>query len=253
MSLGSIPADSILIIMLALAAGSAVKGVTGLGLPLIAIPIMANFLGVERAVVIMVIPGIVSNTWLLWVHRAHAGATRHLPMLLLAGTVGIGVGTWVLVEVSERILSLLLALVIGAYLINLLANPRFSLSHTAGRYFSPVAGFGAGILQGATGISSPIIATYFHALRLDKRAYVFSVTAAFQVLSMTQLVTLYQFGLFTQTRLLEGLLALLPIVIVLPLSIRLAHRISRRVFDVILIVLMIVMEFKLLYNAVYGA
>lgn len=249
MDLASIPLDSVIIIMLAIAAGSAVKGVTGLGLPLIAIPIMASFLGVERAVVIMVIPGIVSNTWLLWVHRTHARATRHLPALLLASTAGVALGTWVLVQVSERVLSLLLALVLGAYLVNLYANPRFSLSHTVGRYLSPAVGFGAGILQGATGISSPIIATYFHALRLDKRAYVFSVTAAFQIMSIAQFISLYRFGLFTQTRLLEGLLALLPIVIVLPLSIRLARVISRRVFDGILIVLMIVMEIKLLYNA----
>lgn len=247
----SIPLESILIIMLALAAGSAVKGVTGLGLPLIAIPIMANFLGVERAVVIMVIPGVVTNGWLLWVHRSQAGNTRHLPALLLAGVFGMLVGTWVLMEFSERVLSLLLALVIGAYLINLLANPRFSLSRTVGRYVAPVAGFGAGILQGATGISSPLVATFFHSLRLDKRAYVFSVTAAFQVLSVAQLITLYKFGLFTRTRLLEGFLALLPILIVMPLSIRFAHLVSRKVFDAILIALMIVMELKLLYNAFF--
>jgi hypothetical protein len=45
------------IILVAIALGSFVKGVTGSGLPQIAIPVMAIFLGVERAVVLMAIPG----------------------------------------------------------------------------------------------------------------------------------------------------------------------------------------------------
>ncbi|HLQ26131.1 MAG TPA: hypothetical protein VK138_09660 [Acidiferrobacterales bacterium] len=66
------------------------------------------------------------------------------------------------------------------------------------------------------------------------------------------MIALYNFGLLTQNRLLEGLLALLPIVIVLPLSMRLARIISRRVFDAILITLLSVMELKLVYDGLFA-
>ena len=42
-------AESLIIIFLALAAGSFVKGISGLGLPLTAIPVMAVFLSLFRA------------------------------------------------------------------------------------------------------------------------------------------------------------------------------------------------------------
>jgi len=66
------------------------------------------------------------------------------------------------------------------------------------------------------------------------------------------LIALYNFGLLTQNRLLEGLLALAPIVIVSPLSMRLARVISRRVFDAILIILLSVMELKLVYDGLFA-
>ena len=247
-----ISGDAIAVILLALAVGSFVKGITGLGLPLIAIPFLASFFGVERAVVIMVIPGIVTNAWLLWAYRRHATAIRSLPTVLLTGTAGMVAGTWILSRVSGHILSLVLAFGLGAYLLILFLNPRFSLSAVATRYVAPAAGFAGGVLQGATGIASPVVATYFHALRLDKWAYVFALTAVFQVFSVIQLVALYNFGLLTQNRLLEGLLALLPVMIVLPLSMRLARVISPRVFDVILITLLSVMELKLIYDGLFG-
>ncbi len=249
----SISNEAIVVILLALAAGSFVKGITGLGLPLIAIPFMASFLGVERAVVIMVIPGIVTNAWLLWDNRRQATVIPSLPTVLLTGTGGMLVGTWVLSRVSGHVLSLVLALGLGMYLLTLFVNPRFSLSIAASRYVSPVIGFAAGVLQGSTGISSPVVATYFHALRLNKGAYVFAITAVFQIFSAIQLVALYNFGLFTQNRVVEGLFALLPIAIVLPLSMRLARSISRRLFDFILITLLAGMELKLIYDGLFGA
>lgn len=252
MSLDPISLSSIAVILLALAAGSLVKGITGLGLPLIGVPVMASFLGVEHAVVVMVIPVIVTNTWLLWVHRSQFAAARNLPALLLAGILGAALGSWILVIVSERALSLILATAIGAYLLTLFLHPQFTLSRKVDRFLSPFIGLAAGTMQGATGISSPIIATYFHALRLEQRTYVFSVTAAFQVFSIAQLASLYQLGLFTYTRFIEGMLALLPIVIALPIGIRLARVISRRAFDKILIVVIVVIELKFIYNGIFG-
>lgn len=46
------------------------------------IPVIAGFFGVQRAVLIMVVPGLVTNAWLLWRYREHFRATRDLPVLL---------------------------------------------------------------------------------------------------------------------------------------------------------------------------
>ena len=53
--------SSYLLMGLALAAGAVVKGATGMGLPLVALPVLTTFFGLQHAVGLMVIPLIVTN------------------------------------------------------------------------------------------------------------------------------------------------------------------------------------------------
>jgi uncharacterized protein len=102
------------VIVVAIAVGAFIKGATGGGLPQLAIPVMAVFLGVEHAVVVMTIPGVIANGWLIWTHRHEARGTRHLPGMLVAGTVGAVGGTLLLHSLDGRWLSAALAVVIAA-------------------------------------------------------------------------------------------------------------------------------------------
>ena len=98
--------ETMLIIGVALAAGGFVKGATGTGLPMVAIPVMAAFIGVPHAVAVMAIPILVTNLWLIWTHRNAAPASPSLFAFLFTGVVGVGLGTWGLVEIDDRVLSL---------------------------------------------------------------------------------------------------------------------------------------------------
>ena len=55
----------LLIVALAVVLGSLVKGTTGLGLPLTAVPVIAFFVGVQDAIVIMAVPTAVSTAMLV--------------------------------------------------------------------------------------------------------------------------------------------------------------------------------------------
>ena len=72
------------IVAIALAAGGTAKGLTGLGLPMVAVPVLAGFLGVERAVMIMIMPVLVLNIWLSWTLRDCAKEVPEMRRLLLA-------------------------------------------------------------------------------------------------------------------------------------------------------------------------
>ena len=75
---------------------------TGLGLPLFAVPALATITSVEEAVILMIIPGLGSNLWLVTNHRRFAPLLRrHLPFLA-AGFLGGLVGTYMLIVVDER-------------------------------------------------------------------------------------------------------------------------------------------------------
>lgn len=237
------------IIIAALSLGAFVKGVTGSGLPQIAIPVMASLLGVERSVVVMAIPGVVSNLWLLWTFRESFGKTRDLPVLLALGIAGVVLGTWLLDALDPRVLSLTLAVLIVVYAGLFVSPVEFRLPARVTRWTSPPVGLAAGALQGATGISGPLVQTYFHSYRLDKHVYVVSIVTLYGVFSVVQVVTLAGLGLYTSARLFESALALIPMAVLLPLGTRVARRISQRAFDGWIVALLLATAAKLAYNA----
>ena len=239
----------LVIILIAMVVGGFVKGATGQGLPPIAIPVMASFLGVEHAVVIMAIPGVVSNVWLVWTYRSHLSRTRDLPAILTTGVFGAVAGTVLLTTLDDKVLSLALAIAIGLYVVVTLVHPSFRLRPTMTRYSSPPVGLAAGLLQGSTGMSGPLVSTYVHALRLDKETYVLSVATVFLVFSVVQTTAFTILGLYTESRLGQSLLALVPIMIMLEVGTRLTQGMSRSAFDLMILAVLIASGARLVYGA----
>jgi uncharacterized membrane protein YfcA len=247
-----VTAASLAVIVAAVAVGALVKGVTGSGLPTIAIPVMASFLGVERAVVVMALPTVVTNSWLLWTYRRDASGARDLPVMLGFGAVGVAAGVWALDQLDPRVIALAVATLIAVYAIVSLARPSFALPPSTTRYLSAPMGFGGGVLQGATGMAGPVVATYVHGFRLPPPAYVFSIAAQFQLFALVQVIVFLALGMYTWARLLESLLALLPALLVMPLGVRLARRLDPRRFDLAVLGVLVAMGAKLAYDALTG-
>ena len=224
---------SALFMAAALAAGALVKGATGMGLPLIALPALTAVFGLQHAVVVMLLPQLVTNLWQLWLCRVEARSPRlaFLPLFLVAAAIGCVIGSFLLTTLPERALVMALGLILLAYVGLKLFNPHISLSLQAASRFGPLAGLGAGLLQGATGISAPIGVTFIHAMALGREAMVFAVSAMFMVISLVQLPTLWAMGGIDPAWLLQGLLALVPILLFMPLGQMLAGKFSRTAFD----------------------
>lgn len=242
----------LVVIVAAIAIGAFIKGATGGGLPQVAIPVMAVFLGVERSVVIMAIPGVVANGWLVWTHRREARLTRDLPGMVCAGVVGAVAGTLLLKSLDARVLSGVLAAMIIAYIVVATLRPGFTFSARVTRVASPPVGLAAGGLQGATGISGPLLSTYLHGFGLPPRAYVFALSSLFFVFASVQTITLFGVGLYTPSRLGESLLALLPTVVALPLGAWAIRRVSAATFQRIVLVLLVASAASLINDALTG-
>lgn len=222
----------------ALAAGAVVKGATGMGLPLIALPVLASALGLQHAVGIMVVVQIVTNSLQTWQFRAAArsDATRFLPLFLVGGAIGVLAGTWLLTNLPERVLILALGLLMIGYFVLKLTKPHLVVGPLAARRYGPVAGLGSGVLQGATGISAPIGVTFIHAMRLGREAHLYAVSAMFLVLGIVQLPALIVSGVMRPIWVVEAVFALVPIMLFMPVGQALAGRLSRQAFDRMILV-----------------
>jgi uncharacterized membrane protein YfcA len=101
-------------------------------------------------------------------------------------------------------------------------------------------------------MAGPIVATYVHGFRLTPSAYVFSITSQFQLFALIQVIVFVALGMYTPVRLVESLLALIPVLLVLPIGIRLARRLDRRRFDLAVLTILVVMGLKLAVDALTG-
>ena len=233
----------------AVAIGFFAKGVTGLGGPLLAIPVLAGFTGVEYAVVVIAIPTFLANCWLLWETRTSAaGLGWFLTPMLVAGVFGTAVGAWILTTVDERYLSIALAVLIIAYIGLYFSKADFRLSERAARRLAAPAGFFGGWLAGATGVASPIIGTYVHALDVVRTAFIFAVTLPFWTLGVVQLISYTTLGAYDTSRVVAGLVATIPTFAVLPIATRLGDRLSHRTFQIAALAVLAVAAVRLIVS-----
>lgn len=242
--------ESLAIIFVALAIGSLAKGMTGLGLPPVCISILAVFFGVEHAVVVATIPVAFSNVQIVWMWRSRWRDVPSPALALMAAVIGVGGGTWVLANIDERALTILLAVWIAFYLVTVIFGLRIEPEGKAAGALSPLLTLLAGVSQGATGMSGPFIATWAHAWGLVKETYVFATSLLFMAISCTQVVGVTVAGLYDHERVVQGLLAIIPVMIFVPLGMRLTKRISPRHFNWIIVGLIAAMEVKLVWGLV---
>jgi uncharacterized membrane protein YfcA len=212
-------------------AGAFVKSVTGMGFPLLAVPLITLAVGIEDAVVIVSAPNAVANAALCWQARDGRAETRDLPVLVSTSFAGAFLGTFLLVTLPEEPLLILLATTIVVFVVNYLRSPELRLRASTTRRWSPVVGAVAGVMQGALGVSGPVVGAWMHGYRLRSQAYVFSVTMIFGVAGTVQLLLLTANGEYTADRSMAAALALVPVVVVLPIGMRWRRRLGGRGFD----------------------
>lgn len=90
---------------LALFLGAFAKGLTGTGLPSVAIPVLAGLYDVRTAVVLLSLPNLFTNIVLIARGWRHVGMLRRHVGLLLAGVVGVLAGVRLLYTLPEAPLS----------------------------------------------------------------------------------------------------------------------------------------------------
>ncbi len=210
--------------------GSALKSLTGMGLPAIAIPIISLFVGIEVAVVVISLPNFALNAAMSWREREGAKGAIDLPVLLVTGFLGGIAGSLLFVSVSEKPLVALLVLAVVGYILAYLIQPEAAIGAQTSRRWAPVVGTVGGMFQGAIGISGPILGSWVHAHRLDRQCHVFCLTTLFLASGSIQLVILIANGEVTGLW-TASILACVPALATVPIGSRLRGKISSRAFD----------------------
>lgn len=223
------------------------KGATAMGLPLIATPILASVFGPKQAVVIITIPILVANTLLVLQSWRVMGYLRTLVPLVAANAAGTALGALLLAGLDQRTFAILIT---GMVVVFLLRGERIVGDPGAmrARLLTPVVGFAGGVMQGTTSISSPIIGSFFHAMRLPPREYVITLAAVFQLSSVVQVISYSALGLFTPELVTLGVIACIPMLLALMAGIALRGRLDHVRFRQLIVVLLVASAANLLWR-----
>ncbi len=230
--------------------GGLMKGATGAGAPVVAVPMLAVAFDVPTAVALFAIPNLLSNIWQSWHYRAHKVPNGFTRSFALAGVIGAAIGTFVLVTLPSAWLEGGAALVICVYIAFRLARPGWQLAErTAQRVVWPV-GAAAGVLQGAIGVSAPISVTFLNAMRLERLQFVATIAIFFLSMSLIQIPLMGSFGLMTPRVAALGLGAFVLVVAAMPIGAMLGRRFDHRTFDLLVLGLLAVVAVRLALSAV---
>jgi hypothetical protein len=233
----------------AIALGGVLKGATGAGAPIVAVPILSLLFDVQFAVTVFAVPNLVSNLWQGWAFRRARLPAGFLGAFAGGGAAGVVAGTVILATLSPWLLLLLTAGAVFIYIAFRLMRPDWRLDYPLARVLALPAGVLAGVLQGASGVSAPVSLSFLNAMKLERATFIASVSIFFAVLTAIQMATLIGYGFMTPLRFGIGLGALALIAAFMPVGAFLARVISREVFDRVILALLAVIAVRLAVSA----
>lgn len=187
-----------------------VKGTIGLGLPSIAIGLLAMAMTPAQAAAIMIIPSLVTNVWQMFAGPYLAVLLKRMWSLVLMSAVGIWLGGGVLTSANSRLAALGLGIALVIYAAIGLTQVRFTVEQRHEWWLSPIVGFLTGLVAGGTGVFVIPAGPYFQAIGLTKDELVQTLGLSFTVSTVVLAVVLWRDGAMHMGNAAGSMLAVLP-------------------------------------------
>jgi uncharacterized protein len=200
----------ILIVTLTFFLAGIVKGVTGMGLPTVAMGVLGAIMPPVAAASLLIIPSFVTNVWQLFAGRRFAALAWRLWLMLLGIVLGTVAGSWLLTTVNTRWTTTGLGIALAVYAgFSLLARP-LSVPANVERWIAPVVGLTTGLITGATGVFVIPAVPYLQALGLNKDDLIQALGLSFTISTVALAIGLTRGGALHLGSITASALAIVP-------------------------------------------
>jgi uncharacterized protein len=218
-----------------------VKGVIGMGLPTVAMGLLAVMLPPAEAAALLVIPSLVTNVWQLLAGPSFGALARRLWLMMLGVFVGTIAGIGVLAGDKAGLASMALGVILALYAVVGLAGFKMSVPKRREGWLGSVIGATTGVVTGATGVFTIPAVPYLQAIGLERDDLIQALGLSFTVSTIALAIGLWRVDAWHAGSLWASLLALVPALIGMQAGTMLRQRISaatfRRVFFIGLLLL----------------
>ncbi len=221
---------TLLMILTTFIVAGIVKGVTGMGLPTVAMGVLGLFMPPVIAAGLLILPSFITNIWQLLAGPDFRAIVKRLWPMMIAITLGTligirlmtaGTGVW-----TTSALGLCLA-VYAAY--SLLARP-ISIPARLEPKLSPIMGLVTGLLTGGTGIFVVPAVPYIQSLGFSRDDLVQALGLSFTISTLALAAGLASQNAFHVEHLSLSALAVLPALLGMWLGQKIRHIFSPKTF-----------------------
>lgn len=190
-----------------------VKGVTGMGLPTVAMGLLGTVIPPASAAALLVLPSFVTNVWQLFSGPSVTQLVKRLWPMMLCICLGTMTGSALLVRVDPLWSGFGLGVALIIYAGYTLIAPAFSISALWERWLSPVIGLITGVVTGATGVFAMPAVPYLASLDMTKEEFVQALGLSFTVSTVALTFGLFAYDAFQVAQLGTSALAIIPALI----------------------------------------
>ncbi|MBB5576765.1 MULTISPECIES: sulfite exporter TauE/SafE family protein [Rhizobium] len=218
-----------------------VKGVTGMGLPTVAMGLLGTIMPPVAAAALLIVPSFVSNIWQLFAGPRFAALAGRLWAMLLGILISTVATSSLLASGNTRWTTMALGTALMIYAGYTLFARQLAVPKRAEPWLSPLIGLMTGAVTGGTGVLVIPAVPYLQALGLGKDDLIQALGLSFTVSTIALAIGLASRGAFQLDNLAMSSLAVAPALLGMWLGQAIRRRVSpatfRRWFLIALILL----------------
>jgi uncharacterized protein len=207
-----------------------VKGVTGMGLPTVAMGVLGAVLSPLTAATLLLVPSFVTNVWQLLTGPRFKPLLLRLWPMMVAVIVGTLVGSKLLAGGATGQTTVVLGLTLIAYAAYTLCAAQRRIPPSWQSVATPLVGLATGLVTGATGVFVIPAVPYLQALDLEKDELVQALGLSFTVSTIALALALGVHGALPAGNLVPSFLAVVPALIGMAAGQVIRQRISPSAF-----------------------
>ncbi|MDH3232666.1 MAG: sulfite exporter TauE/SafE family protein [Alphaproteobacteria bacterium] len=207
-----------------------VKGVIGVGMPTIAIALLAATFDLKAGLALIFVPALVTNIWQSLGGGAFALVVRRLGIFLVMASIGLWFGVGVLAKSDAAVISGLLGVMLCVYAAISLATPQIPPPGRHEIWLAPAVGGLSGFVAGLMGSFVVPGSLYIQALGLPRETFVQAMGIAFTIITLALGVALVDHGLLSAQLGALSVAALVPAAIGMAAGQRVRRRLPETTF-----------------------
>ena len=236
----------------ALIIGGVVKGVTGLGLPIVTLAILLNFLAPLTVLGLLVVPIVITNLWLAVRSGNLMEPVRRFWLMIVLAITFLFIGAEIVVNIETAVLFAILGCFVVVFSAANLMKPRVHpLRPETEKWAGPLAGALGGLLGGISTIWGPPMMMFFVMLKLDKDTFVRTVSLAWLILSIPLTFAYWRNGIFAGEVIPLSFAACVPGMIGIRIGEKIRGRIDQETFRKVMLVVLLIIGLNLIRRAVF--